>query len=98
MFNAGKDAAPVPTIESLVNDSANFKVNSVPAQNFVIYPTQQFPEPTLISQIRMRRGSMKPLEHVLFSRETGFVISPCFGVVLKHPLPMPFMVKVATPT
>ena len=97
MLYAREDAAPVTAIESLVNDSADFNINSVPAENFVVYPTQQFQESALISHIRIGMGSVKPSKHVLFSRETVFVILPCFGFVLKHLMPLPFMVHVAPP-
>lgn len=99
MLYARKDAAPVTAIESLVNDSADFKINSVPGQNFVIYHTEQFQESALISHIRMGVGSVTPSEVVaLFSRENVFVISPCLGFVLRRLLPMTFLVHVAPPT
>ena len=40
MLYARKDAAPVTAIESLVNDPADFNVNSVPFDDFVIYLAQ----------------------------------------------------------
>ena len=94
MLYARKDAAPVTAIKRLVNDSADFKVNSVPGQNFVIYQTEQFQESALISDIRMGVGSVTLSEHVL-SRKRVFVISPCLGFVLRRLLPMPFLVHVA---
>ena len=97
MLYARKDAAPVTAIKRLVNDSADFKVNSVPGQNFVIYQTEQFQESALISDIGMGVGSVTLSEHVL-SRENVFVISPCFGFVLRRMLPLPFLVHVAPPT
>jgi hypothetical protein len=98
MLHARKDAAPVTAIESFVNDSADFKINPVPGQNFVIYQTEQFQESALISHIRVGVGSVTLSEQLLFSRETVFVISPCLGFVLRRLLPMPFLVHVASPT
>ena len=67
MLNAGKDAAPVGAIECLVNDSADFNVNSVPAQNFVVYPAQQFQDEAPIVNIRIWMGTRKPSERLIFS-------------------------------
>jgi hypothetical protein len=53
MLDAGKDAAPVPAIESPVNNPSDFHINSISGQNFVIYPTQQIEEPALLSSIRI---------------------------------------------
>ena len=97
MLNARKDAAPVSAIECLVNDSADFNINSVPAQNFVIYPAQQFQDEAPIVHIRIWMGTAKSSERLIFSRETVFVTSPSFGLVLKHLPPMSFVVHVATP-
>ncbi len=97
MFDTSKNAPPVTAIESLVNDSANLDINSVPAQNSVIYPAQQFQESTLISDIRMRSGSVKWIEWMLITRECVVIIPPCFGFVLKRLLPMPFIIHVGTP-
>jgi hypothetical protein len=98
MLYALKDDAPVTAIEILLNDSADFKINSVPGQDFVIYQTEQLQESALISHIRMGVGSVTLSEHVLFSRENAFGISPCLGFVLRRMLPMPFLVHVASPT
>ena len=98
MLYARKDAAPVTAIESFVNDSADFKINSVPGQNFVIYQTEQLQESALISHIGMGAGSVTLSEPVPFSREKVFIISPCLGFVLRRLLPMPFLVHVAPPT
>ena len=95
MFDARENAAPITAIESLVNDPADFDVDSVPFYDFVIYSTQQIQDQALISHIGM--GSVTPSEHALFRRETAIVISPCFGLVLQHLLRMPFVVHMATP-
>jgi len=91
-----KTPAPITAIESLVNDPADFNVNSVTFYDFVIYATQQIQDQALISHIRM--GSVAPSKPALFRRETAIVISPCLGLVLQHLLPMPFLIHVATPT
>ncbi len=98
MLNARKDAAPVSSIECLVNDSADFNINSVPAQNFVIYSAQQFQDEAAIVHIRILRGTSKASERLIFLRETDFVTPPSFGLILKHLSPMSFMVHVAPPT
>ncbi len=97
MLDACKHAAPVTAIESLVDDSADFNINPVPTQNFVIYQSQQFQKSTLISHIRICMGRLKLRKSALFSPAIVFVISPLLGLVLKHLLPMLFMVHVAPP-
>jgi hypothetical protein len=98
MLNARKHAAPISAIECLVNNSADFYINSVPAQNLVIYAAQQFQDEAPIVDIRIWMGTAKTSELMIFSRETVFVTPPSFGLVLKHLPPMSFVVHVAPPT
>src|SRR6267378_3955306 len=98
MLYACKDAAPVAAIESPVNDSADFKINSVPGQNFIIYPAEQFEQSRLISHIRNGVGALTTGERIIFTSEKGFIISPCLGRVLRLLLPLPSMVHVAPST
>lgn len=95
MFNAGKDAAPVSAIECLVNDSADLNIDSVPADDFVVYPAQQFQNEAAIVNIRIWMGPGKPSEGLIFSTKTVFVTSPSFGLVFEHLRPMPFLIHMA---
>jgi len=97
MLYACKNATPVTAIESFVNYSAYFNIDSVPGQDFVIYQTQQFQQSALIERIRVGVGSVKLSKNTLFSREKVFVTSPLLGLVLKHLTPRAFLVHVAPP-
>ena len=90
MLNARKDAAPVSAEEGFVNNSVDFNVNSVPTQNLVINPAQQFKDKAPIVDVRIWMGAAKPSEWLVVLRENVFVSSPSFGLVLKHLLPMSF--------
>ena len=73
MLDAGEDAAPVTTVESLVNDAANLYIDSVATKNPVIDPTKQIQQPALFP----RRGTARTL----------MVVSPDLGFVLRFVLP-----------
>ena len=97
MLDAGKDAAPVSAIESLVNDSADFNIDSVATEDFVVYPAQQFQDEAPIVNIRIWMGTRKPRERLILQTKTIFVTSPSFGLVFEHLLPMPFVIHCGTP-
>lgn len=88
MLDTGENAAPVATVEGLVNDPTRFNINSLSFDDFVIYSSEQFQNQGLVADIRVR--SVPPTKYSLVRRETAIVISPCFGLVLNH-LPMSFV-------
>ena len=70
MLDAGEDAAPVTTVKSLINNSVNFYINLVAAENAIVDATKQIEKPALLSHGR-RAGVF-------------LTISPCFGFVMRH--------------
>ena len=70
MLDAGEDAAPVTTVNGLVDDAANLYVNPVATKNPVVDSTQQIQQPALFP----RRGTT-----IAF-----MVVSPDFRFVLLH--------------
>src|SRR5687768_7455987 len=70
MFDAGEDTAPVTTVQSLVNNSVNFYINSVTTQNSVVDSTQQVEKPALLAHGRLARRVL--------------AVTPCFGFVMRH--------------
>ena len=70
MLDTGENTAPVTTIQSLVNNSVNFYINPVAAQDPVIEPTQQIEKPALLAHGGFAGGIL--------------AISPCFGFVVRH--------------
>ena len=90
MLDAGVNAAPVATIQSLINDAANLYVDPVTLYDFVINLAQQFQNQTLISHIRI--CSVTPSEQTLLGREIALAISPGLGFVLPHLLQILFAI------
>ena len=70
MLDAGENTAPVTTVQSLVNNSVNFYINSIATQDPVVDATQQVEKPALLAHGRFARGVL--------------AISPCFGFVVRH--------------
>src|SRR5215204_1251450 len=70
MLDAGEDAAPVTTVEGLVNDDATLYIDSVPTENPVVDPTEQIQQPALLPRGGIAIGLM--------------VVSPYFRFVLRH--------------
>ena len=70
MLDAGEDAAPVTTVDRLVNDAANLYIDSVATENPVVDSTKQIQQPALFPGRRIAITLM--------------VISPGFGFVLLH--------------
>lgn len=50
MLDAGEDAAPVTTVDRLVNDAADFYINSIATENPVVDSTEQIQQPALFPQ------------------------------------------------
>jgi len=70
MLDAGENTAPVTTIQSLVNNSVDFYINPVAAQDPVVDSTQQIEKPALLAHGGLAGGIR--------------AISPCFGFVVRH--------------
>ena len=70
MLDAGEDAAPITTVDRLVNYAADLYIDSITAENPVIDSTEQIQQPALFP----RGGTTIAL----------MVISPDFRFVLLH--------------
>ena len=71
MLDAGEDAAPVTTVDRLVNDAANLYIDSVTTQNPVVDSTRADPAAGTVPSME---GSPSAL----------MVVSPDFRFVLLH--------------
>ena len=70
MFDAGVDAAPVAAVDSFVNYAPDLNIHSIATQNPVIDPAQQVQQAALFS-------------HGRIAARDAFIISPCFGFVVR---------------
>jgi hypothetical protein len=95
MFNTCKNAAPVAPVKGLVNYTTYFNVNPVTLDDFVVDFTKQLQDEALIFYIGI--GSMPPRKRARFRRATAIIVSPCFRLVFRHLLRMPFVVHLAIP-
>ena len=68
MFDPGEDAAPVTAVDGFVNDSLNFHVDAITAEDAIVASPQEIEQAALLT--RRRIG--------------GSLIAPCFGLVLWH--------------
>ena len=70
MLDAGEDTAPVATIQSFINNSVDFDINSIAAENLVIDTSEEIEKPALLAHGRAASGILTD--------------SPCFGFVVRH--------------
>lgn len=70
MLDAGEDAAPVTTVDRLVNDSSHLDINLVATQNPIVDPAQQIQQATLLPHRGLAAGAL--------------IVSPDFGFVMRH--------------
>lgn len=70
MLDTGEDAAPVTTVDGLINDATNLYVDPVAAENPVVDSTEQIQQPALFP------GGGSTI--------TLMVVSPDFRFVLLH--------------
>jgi len=70
MLDACEDATPVTTVQSFINNSVDFYINSIAAENLVINSSEEIEKPALLAHGRTARGIL--------------VDSPCFGFVVRH--------------
>ncbi|HKP80625.1 MAG TPA: hypothetical protein VJT69_01340 [Pyrinomonadaceae bacterium] len=70
VLHAGEDAAPVTTVDRLINDAANLYINSIATKNPVVNTTEQIQQPAMFPH----RGITITL----------MVVSPNFRFVLPH--------------
>lgn len=70
MLDACEDTAPVTTVQSFINHSVDFDINSIAAENLVINSSEEIEKPALLAHGRTARGIL--------------VDSPCFGFVVRH--------------
>jgi hypothetical protein len=52
MLDACEHAAPVPTVQSLVNDPSYLDVNAIAGDDLVVHPTEQVEDLRCVSRIR----------------------------------------------
>jgi hypothetical protein len=70
MLDAREDAAPVTTIDRLINDAADLNVNPIATQNPVVDAPEQIEKPALFAAGRVAARLV--------------IVSPCFGFILQH--------------
>src|SRR6185295_6124060 len=70
MLDTGEHTAPVTTVQSLVNNSVDFYINFVAAENSVVDATKQIEKPALFSHRRLVGAFVS--------------LSPGFGLVRRH--------------
>src|SRR5215213_829797 len=70
MLDACEDAAPVATVDCLINYTTDFHINPVATQNPVVYAPEQIEKPALFA---LRRVTVRLV-----------TVTPGFGFVLRH--------------
>lgn len=81
MLDPGKHTAPITAVQSFVNNPADFNVDSVPFDYFVVYSAQQFEDQALITHIGI--ATVTSPEDAFFRGEIAIVSSPSFGFVMR---------------
>ena len=70
VFDTGEDASPVTAVDCLINNPADFYINSVTTQNPVVDSSEQIQQPALLFDRRIISALPS--------------IAPCFWFVVRH--------------
>lgn len=85
MFDVGKDAAPVSSVEGFIHDAASLNVNLIAGEDFVIDQSKELEKAALVQDIRLDAVTLM-LGEQTWIVEAFIPLPPLLRLVLRHGL------------